>query len=258
MPAWRLILLRLRGRQTCFGVNSLVQRRKFIEICVAGTGACIPLVCRDAATAERVEQRYARAKLVDQDGKAIRSRSLKVNHGYVFSYPYTSTPCFLLKLDTPVESSVALRTESGSGYQWPGGVGENKTVVAYSAICAHKLAYPTRQVSFIGFRPAPSGISARGKVIACCADKSVYDPGAGARVLSGPAPQPLAAIILEHDAGTDELFAVGTFGGEKFNDFFRKYEFQLAMEHGGRARDRVAESTSVVDLASFSRQTAQC
>ena len=234
-------------------------RRKFIEICVAGTAVHASAQSTSGKSSTPLTARkYDRVKLVDGDGKAIRAKSLKANFSYVFNYPYASTPCFLLNLDKATAEKVALKTEAGNPYDWSGGVGPGKTIVAYSAICAHKLAYPTKQVSFIGFRASPSGASARGKVISCCADKSVYDPSAGARVLSGPAPQPLAAILLEHDAKTDELFAVGTFGGEKFNAFFQKYEFKLALEMGDRAKDAVTGTAKLVDLAGYSMQTAQC
>ncbi|MEO8103766.1 MAG: (2Fe-2S)-binding protein [Betaproteobacteria bacterium] len=246
-------------------------RRKFIEICMAGaagTAACATVATHaqgasSAAATGRspvplTARRYERVKLVDADGKAVKAGSLKANFNYVFNYPYASTPCFLLNLDRPVADKVGLKTEAGHPYEWPGGVGARNSIVAYSAICAHKLVYPTRQVSFIGFRASPSPTNSHGKVITCCADKSVYDPFAGARVVSGPAPQPLAAILLEHDAKTDELFAVGTFGGEKFNEFFVKYDFKLSMEMGDRAKATVSGSTRLLDLANYSTQTAQC
>ncbi len=253
-------------------------RRKFIGICVAGAAAHVadPAACATARAHARevtrlsvagaaansstplTARKYARVKLVDADGKAIKARSLKANYNYVFNYPYASTPCFLLNLDKPIAGKVSLKTEAGNPYEWPGGAGTSKTIVAYSAICAHKLAYPARQVSFIGFRASPSATNSRGKVITCCSDKSVYDPFAGAKVVSGPAPQPLASILLEYDAGADEIFAVGTFGGEKFDEFFQKYEFKLSMEMGGRAKDAVTGSTQLLDLANYSTQTAQC
>ena len=248
-------------------------RRKFIRICVAGATGSAANAAASAAAQEGsnsgtaaaansstplTERKYARVKLVDAAGKAIKARSLKSNFNYVFNYPYASTPCFLLNLDQPVPGKVGLKTAAGNPYEWPGGVGTRKCIVAYSAICAHKLAYPTRQVSFIGFRASPSRASSRGKVITCCADKSVYDPFAGAKVVSGPAPQPLAAIMLEHDDSSDELYAVGTFGGEKFNEFFQKYDFKLSLEMGDRAKDAVTGSTRLLDLASYSTQTAQC
>ncbi len=247
-------------------------RRKFIQICAAASAGCggcgataalaqanvTPSKPITKSTAPLAPRKHDRVKLVDADGKAIKAKSLKANHSYVFNYPYESTPCFLLNLDTALSSKVGLATEAGNPYDWPGGVGGKKSIVAYSAICAHKLAYPTKQVSFIGFRAGPSATHARGKVITCCADKSVYDPFAGAKVLSGPAPQPLAAILLEYDAKTDELFAIGTLGAEKFNEFFQKYEFKLTMEMGGRAKDAVTGSARLLDLSSYSTQTAQC
>jgi arsenite oxidase small subunit len=231
------------------------KRREFIQICSAAVATCsTPSLAASAATTRK----YARVKLVDVDNKPLKLKSLKTNHNYVFNYPYAATPCFLLKLDVGVADKVGLKTEAGAKYDWPGGAGPEKKLVAYSAICAHKLAYPTSQVSFIGFRASASGASSRGKVITCCADKSVYDPAAGAKVMSGPAPQPLATILLEHDAATDELYAVGTFGGERFNEFFAKYDFKLKMEMGDRAKDETKTVAVVKDLANYSAQTAQC
>jgi arsenite oxidase small subunit len=233
-------------------------RRKFIEICVAGTAPCAALAAAPAAITPPTEKKYHRVKLVDAEGRAVRAKSLKAHHNYIFNYPYASTPCFLLNLDREIPKTVNMKTSTGAAYDWPGGVGAAKSIVAYSAICAHKLAYPTSQISFISYRPNPSKASARGQVISCCADKSVYDPFAGAKVMSGPAPQPLAAILLEHDAKTDELFAVGTFGGEKFNEFFQKYDFKLSMEMGDKAREAVTATAKLTDLAAYATQTAQC
>ena len=151
-----------------------------------------------------------------------------------------------------------LRQENGSTYGWPGGVGPGRAIVAFSAICAHKLAYPTREVSFIHYQ-APASATGAGGVIHCCADHSVYDAAAGARVLSGPAPQPLAAIVLEYDAASDGLFASATLGAEQFDAFFAKYEFKLAMEYGqGKAKQPVGERSVVRELARHSRQTISC
>ncbi len=234
-------------------------RRKFIEICVAGAAPCVASAAATDATPTPLKSvLYKRVQLVDADGRAVKAKSLKAHHNYVFNYPYASTPCFLLNLDKQLTDKSSLKTANGGTYDWPGGVGAAKSIVAYSAICAHKMAYPTSQVSFISYRAAPSMASARGQVISCCADKSVYDPFLGAKVLSGPAPQPLAAILLEHDAKTDALYAVGTFGGEKFNEFFQKYDFKLKLEMGPKARDLLTTSTRLSDLAAYSTQTAQC
>jgi len=232
-----------------------MQRRDFVKLCAASTAAA----CSGLSLADNPSSRpYNRVKLVDKDGNPVRLKALKTNHNYVFNYPFESTPCFLLNLDKPMTAAVDLKTEAGAGYRWPGGAGPQKTLVAYSAICAHKMAYPAKQVSFISFRTQPGKASKLGKVISCCADSSVYDPYAGAKVVSGPAPQPLAAILLEHDARTDEIYVTGTFGGEKFNDFFQKYEFKLSMEMGDKARAKVKDTTRLTELTEFSMQTAQC
>jgi hypothetical protein len=112
-------------------------------------------------------------------------------------------------------------------------------------------------VSFIRYQSRSSATS-DAKVIHCCADHSVYDPAGGARVISGPAPQPLAAVLLEHDPGTDELRAVGTQGAEQFDEFFRKYEFKLAMEYGAKVRQPVSEAATVRELTQYCRQTIEC
>ena len=233
-----------------------MERRDFVKLCAAAAGAAsLPEPGHAATLTARM---YRRAKLVDDRGAPIRLAELQVGRNYVFDYPYSSTPCFLLRLGKPTHGGVALRTESGQPYRWEGGIGEGKAVVAYSAICAHKLTYPTRQVSFIGYRDAPSPVAGKGKVITCCSDRSVYDPSAGAKVVSGPAPQPLAAILLEHDAKADEVHAIGTFGGEMFAEFFRKFEFRLQLEMGPRVRSQVEGTTTVKALENYSTQWAKC
>jgi arsenite oxidase small subunit len=233
-----------------------MQRRVFLGTCAAVSGAAgFPAL---SAWADAAPRFYGRAALVDPVGAPLRARSLATETNYVFQYPFVGTPCFLLDLGRPVAGSATLKREDGMPYEWRGGVGPARSIVAFSAICAHKLAYPTRDVSFIRYQRAPSTNSAA-QVIHCCAEHSVYDPAAGARVVAGPAPQPLAAILLDYDAAKDELAAVGTVGAEQFDAFFRKYEFKLAMEYGeGRARRPVGATTQVKELAQYCRQTIQC
>ena len=233
-----------------------MERRDFVKLCAASASAAT--LPQAAQAADLTARTYRKAKLVDERGQAMRPGTLKSGVSYVFEYPFASTPCFLLRLDRPTAGGIDLRTESGEAYRWEGGVGADRAVVAYSAICAHKMTYPTRQVSFIGYRDTPSPVAGKGKVITCCSDRSVYDPAAGARVVSGPAPQPLATILLEHDAKADEIWAVGTFGGEMFVEFFKKYDFRLHLEMGNRARNEVDRTAVVKELANYSAQWAQC
>ncbi|MDH5265581.1 MAG: (2Fe-2S)-binding protein [Betaproteobacteria bacterium] len=233
-----------------------MERRDFVKLCAASAATTTLPTAADAATL--TARLYRRALLVDERGEPIRAGALRVGVNYVFEYPFAATPCFLLRLAKPAAGGIDLRTEGGHAYRWEGGVGPGKAIVAYSAICAHKLTYPTRQVSFIGYRDGPSPVAGPGKVITCCSDRSVYDPSAGARVVAGPAPQPLATILLEHDAAKDQLVATGTFGGEMFEQFFQKFGFRLQLEMGDRAKAAVEARAIVRELSAYSAQWAQC
>ena len=203
---------------------------------------------------------YHRVQLVDQHRRPLKAADLAVGENYLFHYPFEGTPCFLIKLGQPTVQNVALRTERGATYVWPGGVGGGRSIVGYSAICAHRLTYPTRQISFISFRgrSTASKIS-RPNTIHCCSEHSEYDPAAGARVIGGPAPQPLSAILLDHEPASDALYATGTLGGEMFNTFFEKFEFKLALDYGaGRAARRVEGVAPVTTLTNFCKQQVKC
>jgi arsenite oxidase small subunit len=232
-----------------------MQRRQFLRICAASAAAgSAPALGAPDAT----PRSYARAQLVDEHGARLRAATLPVRRNLLFHYPYATTPCFLINLGRPARASAQLRTADQRAYEWPGGVGPNRAIVAYSAICAHQLTYPTRDISFISFRSERSARNPHADVIHCCSEHSQYDPADGGRVVAGPAPQPLAAILLEHDARSDALFAVGTLGGEMFNQFFAKFEFRLAMEHGGAARRGVEGQAAVVPLENYCRQQVKC
>ena len=233
-----------------------MQRRQSRGTCVAISGTAglgtLP------AWAEAVPRLCERARFVDVHDALLKARAVLAETNYVFHYPFVGTPCFLLNLGRPVAAVATLRRDDGTTYAWGGGVGPARTLVAFSAICAHKLAYPTRDVSFIRYQPQRSATS-DAQVIHCCADHSVYDPASGARVLAGPAPQPLAAILLDYDPATDELAALGTVGTEQFDAFFAKYDFKLALDHGqGKARRPVGASAVVRELAQYCKQTIQC
>jgi len=235
-----------------------MNRRDFLGSCTLLSGMA-SLAHADAGGDAAPIRRYARTLLIDIHGKPIGPNAIVGETNYVFQYPFAATPCFLLRLAAPVSPVPALRRERGGSYASPAGVGPARSVVAFSAICAHKLAYPTRDVSFIRYQRSRSATSS-GKVIHCCADHSVYDPTAGARVVAGPAPQPLACIALEHDPTRDELYALGTIGAEQFDRFFEQYAMKLSLEYGGveRAKAPVADTTVVSELTSYCRNTIEC
>lgn len=231
-----------------------MDRRGFIESCTAGA-ACLSLPLGSIAADARPRS-YQRALLVDEHGQAFKASKLAPLTNYVFHYPYVATPVFLLDLGRAL-GPVTVSTKEQGAYQWPGGVGARRSIVAYSAICAHKLVYPTKDVSFISFRRKRAQKGVQDELIHCCAEHSQYDPARGGEVLSGPAPQPLAAILLSHDPKQDTLTAYGTLGGELFDEFFRKYEAKLSLDVGSKAHDPVKQAT-VVELSRFCRNSIQC
>ena len=231
-----------------------MERREFVSFCVASAAAA----AAPAVAADSQPRLYSRARLVDAKGAPILGKSIPPERNLIFNYPYAATPCFLLNLGRPAAAATHLQTANKQSYAWHGGVGASRSIVAYSAICAHKLTYPTKDISFISYRAEKSARNRFGSVIHCCSEHSQYDPAEGARVVAGPAPQPLAAILLEHDSGTDQLYAVGTLGGEMFNEFFDKYAFKLHMELGNGARDTAGSACVVRPLEDYCRQQVKC
>ena len=242
-----------------------VSRRGFLKLC-ASTGAVVasnPSLLADA-TPERVPA--PPATLVNGDGQPLRLEQLAVGESYVFHYPYVSTPCFLINLGKPALPQDSLEMDDGRRYRWRGGIGPQRSVVAFSAICAHRMSYPTPTVSFIHYRHGPMAFTdhqlqatQREQVIYWCSEGSVYDPAEGCRVLGGPAPQPLAAIDLALDESTGELRALGTYGGDMFERFFEKFGFQLALQQRREdIRELVGATTEVVPLKEYSANTNVC
>ena len=211
-----------------------------------------------ATAADASPRLYSRARLVDPAGRPLLARSLGAGRNFIFHYPFAGTPCFLLNLGRPTKPRASLKTAKEESYEWPGGVGAEHSIVAYSAICAHRLSYPTREISFISYREEKSAGSKFAHVIHCCSEHSQYDPAEGAKVLAGPAPQPLAAILLDYDPASDGLHAVGTLGGELFNEFFSKYEFRLAFDYSGDPKAAIQGSCVVSELTDYCRQQVKC
>jgi len=234
-----------------------MDRRSFIESCAAHATCLTAAAAVPAFAADARPKEYAKALLVDEQNRPLKASTLKPRSNYVFHYPFEATPVFLLDLGKAAGPQ-SLSTRKHDSYAWPGGVGPKHSIVAYSAICAHQLVYPTRDVSFISFRPTKATKGVRDDLIHCCAEHSQYDPAKGAQVLSGPAEQPLCAVLLTHDPKDDTLTAYATLGGELFDEFFRKYQAKLSFEVGASAVNPVAREAVVRPLEKFCRNTIQC
>ncbi len=107
-----------------------MERRDFIRFCAASALAA-PAVAADAQP-----RFYSRAKLVDPKGEPLRAKAIPPNTNLIFHYPFAATPCFLLNLGRPAKSSALLKTAANERYEWHGGVGPARAVVAYSAVAS--------------------------------------------------------------------------------------------------------------------------
>ena len=202
-----------------------MDRRTFHRLCgglIAGAGALHRELAAAAPPGDAAGP-WPRTRLLDTDDAPLTLASLAPGESLVFHYPYRVTPCFLVRLDPAdaVRSGVVRsgaapsgtgaaggRDAADDGGTWPGGLGDDSSLVAFSAICSHKMSHPARPISHIAYRAEPVEFTGpdgarhtRSGTISCCSERSVYDPADGARVLAGPAPVPLAAIELAVDGG---------------------------------------------------------
>lgn len=227
-----------------------MDRRRFTKMCSGLLAGAASLHAR-AST----QSPYPASALRFYDDTPVTLDALSEGDAWIFSYPYKTTPCFLVRLGSSAP-------QHGS---WPGGVDTNQSVVAFSAICSHKMSHPAKPITHISYRDEPvswytkSGEKeTRGGVISCCSERSVYDPAQGAAVLSGPAPVPLAAISLEvDDAGA--LHATGSHGPDQYERFLQAFGFRLALEYGiSDAKTLVDEQTVTIKATDFSAQQVLC
>src|SRR5262245_24770209 len=99
-----------------------MERREFIKACALTCALGTP----GTAPATDLKPRlYGRVPLVDERGQPFKASGLVAGRNYIFHYPFEATPCFLLNLGKPTVRDVQLKTENGSVYEWPGGVGPN-------------------------------------------------------------------------------------------------------------------------------------
>lgn len=244
-----------------------MQRRTFLKTCASSVAAAAAQPQFIQADPKRY-RRYRSALLVDTHGEPIKTSDLDVGTNYVFGYPFTQTPCFLIDLGKPTDTSAgnADSDQEGDPDAWPGGVGSNKSIVSYSAICTHKLSHPAKTISFISYRHDRTSYFDAAKnqtvdtqgVIFCCSERSAYDPARGARVVEGPAPLPLTAVdIVVNDDNT--ITAKGTYGADVFDRFFATFGPRFALEQGNDDFIvEVQETTVVTTLTEYSRASKSC
>jgi len=228
-----------------------MQRREFNKLC----GGMLAGAASLSTTTNVLAQPYTKSQLVYEDNSPMTVASLDAGSSYVFSYPFVTTPCFIVRLNG----------EAKKNDNWAGGVGADHSVVAFSAICSHKMSHPAKPISHINYRAEKITFfdrdgeeQERDQLISCCSERSVYDPTNGAAVLSGPAPVPLASIMLAVGEN-DELFAIGSTGADQYDRFLEKFGFRLAMEYGVTdIRARTGKQTVATLAQDFSSQQIRC
>lgn len=237
--------------------NTKMKRRDFTKVCTsiviaAGTQS-------SSVLADTKKVSYQRCLLQGDSSGILTVDQITVGEPYLFFYPFVTTPCLLINTGKP------LTTDENS--QWRGGIGPDKSIVAYSAICSHKMSHPAKEISFINYRHDPityfnheEGKSVeQSGLISCCSERSVYDPSQGAKVLGGPAPHPLAAIELEYDDSNGQIYAAGSYGADMYDRFFDKFGFRASMEHKiSDPKTLSKDKVSVVKLSDYTRQTIKC
>lgn len=241
-----------------------MNRRNFLKVMAAGATvvAVNPSLIRHELRAEdgRLYKAYEKVQLVDAAGAPVKASALTKETGYIFNYPYASTPCLLVNLPKPTSQKVELESENKEKYVWESGVGIERTIVAYVAICTHQMTHPTPNDSFFAYVPTAQKTMAYEKsgIIVCSSHLSAFDAGAGAKVLGGAATQPLSAVVLEH-AADDTLWAVGILGSDKFQDYFKAFRPEFKEFYGGpaEAKKLVSISAKTIKLTEFSKEIIQ-
>src|SRR4029079_1914059 len=87
--------------------------------CVAGAwvaSGALPVVAAGAV------QSHPRSLLIDSDGKPWSARQLRAGESFLFNYPYTASPVFLLAFEGEVKPA-ELVTQDKQRYRAPGGIG---------------------------------------------------------------------------------------------------------------------------------------
>lgn len=219
-----------------------MKRRTFIKLC-GGTAVLLgtrpDLLLANGSSSKT----YQQVGLVDAAGQPFKVDALAGSDGFIFHYPYQSTPALLLDLGRAV----------------PGGVGPGSSIVAFTAICPHQLAYPKAALSAFNYQPGKSTTAGREQAITCCLHGSAFDPADAGKVIAGPAPRPLTVIELAYDVSSGALSALGTRGADIYPEFFRAFKRELRQQFGRSGyKDEAQGQARTIPASEFSAQRVSC
>lgn len=148
-----------------------VDRRDFLKL--SGTAAIL------AGTATGKVQAFA-SSLPYKSVKVANIKDLKEDQPIFFNYPDESSPAALVKL----------------GVEAIGGVGPQRDIVAFSALCTHQGC----------------PLSYQKKRFVCACHYSMFDPAKNGQTYQGHASQWLPQITLRLDPTTGDIYAEGIEG----------------------------------------------
>ncbi|HLA48699.1 MAG TPA: Rieske 2Fe-2S domain-containing protein, partial [Nitrospinota bacterium] len=189
-----------------------ISRRDILKGFAVGAGGILlgnPLNSLEALASEgSVRKEYNRVLLIKENKEPFKTSEIEKNENHIFFYPYHNIPVLLLNLNETAEP-LKIESEAGQFYTHPGGVGANKSIVAYVAICTHEFVRPNPNETLIKYYPRgeTSALYGGDNVICCCAHGSAYDPSTAGKVLQTPAEYPLTAVELEWDSKSDYIYA---------------------------------------------------
>lgn len=101
-----------------------------------------------------------------------------------------------IKFDYPLIGRKSVLVDCGCAVE--GGIGPNRSIVAYSMFCTHlgcSIEYNAEKQNMV-----------------CECHQSVYDPRESGRIVEGPAPSSLPMVNLDIDSATGDVYAIGVSG----------------------------------------------
>lgn len=162
-----------------------IDRRDFFRsggtLAIGAAGLTVPDA--EAAAARSGPETHPGATLLPYGRKVVaQAKTLREGVPLPFTFPDAASPCVVIKNGRPV----------------PGGVGPNADIAAFSTLCSHM--------------GCPTAYDAAQRVFRCPCHFSLFDAELGGQMVCGQATVDLPEIILEYDAASDTLSAVGVRG----------------------------------------------
>jgi len=160
---------------------------------------------------------------------------------FLFNYPLRNEPNFLLNLYPSVTKASNV----------PYAIGDNGSIVAFSAICQH-LGCPAPAISYYPPNTCSRKFSTRSFptlsfYIHCSCHGSTYDVTNGAANLTGPAVLPLPQVVLDTDANGN-IYATGmTPGSPPVNGHLNT----LQGDYGVGTSSQLAKESPVILCSNF-------